>query len=164
MTGSPGRLPRGAIFGCLTLVLLGTIFLALGVGAGKVGWSDLTRVALGEADSWTRAILIDVRLPRILLAALVGAALSAAGASFQAALRNPLADPYILGVSGGAALGAVAFTALVDPMRRGPPSAGRRAAGAMLTIVVLSGWRALGVDGDDRPVARGRDPNASTPP
>ena len=52
-------------------------------------------------------IVLDIRLPRILLGILVGASLSVAGASFQALLRNPLADPYVLGVSSGAALGAI---------------------------------------------------------
>ena len=51
--------------------------------------------------------MVDIRLPRILLGILVGAALSVAGASFQALLRNPLADPYVLGVSSGSALGVI---------------------------------------------------------
>jgi iron complex transport system permease protein len=59
---------------------------------------------LTEAE---RTILFSIRIPRILLAGLVGASLSCAGVVFQALLRNPLADPYVLGVSGGAAVGAV---------------------------------------------------------
>lgn len=58
-------------------------------------------------DSATEAIIWEIRFPRTLLAALVGASLAVAGAVYQAILRNPLADPYILGVSSGAALGAV---------------------------------------------------------
>jgi iron complex transport system permease protein len=54
-----------------------------------------------------RTILLEVRLPRVLLAALLGGALSVAGVVFQALLRNPLADPYVLGVSGGASIGGV---------------------------------------------------------
>ncbi|SDH09407.1 iron complex transport system permease protein [Alteribacillus persepolensis] len=53
------------------------------------------------------AIILDIRLPRVLLAALVGASLALAGAAFQGLLKNPLADPYTLGVSSGSALGAV---------------------------------------------------------
>src|SRR6266567_2259099 len=52
-------------------------------------------------------IIVNIRLPRILLGIIVGASLSVAGTSFQALLRNPLADPYVLGVSSGAALGAI---------------------------------------------------------
>jgi iron complex transport system permease protein len=61
------------------------------------------------ADSLERTILFRIRLPRILLAVAVGGALAAAGATLQALLRNPLADPHMLGVSGGAALGAAAM-------------------------------------------------------
>ena len=57
--------------------------------------------------SQQRAILLDIRLPRILLAASVGASLAAAGAAYQALLRNPLAEPYLLGVSNGAAVGTM---------------------------------------------------------
>src|SRR5213076_1486714 len=58
-------------------------------------------------DKSTELILFQLRLPRVLLAALVGAALAAAGAVFQALFRNPMADPAIIGVSSGAALGAI---------------------------------------------------------
>lgn len=61
----------------------------------------------GEAPSAAVAVVWKVRVPRALLAALVGGSLGVSGAAFQAVLRNPLADPYILGVSGGAGLGAV---------------------------------------------------------
>jgi iron complex transport system permease protein len=67
---------------------------------GRGGAEDLV-------DARAREILFSLRLPRVLLAALVGAALAGAGATLQVVLRNPLADPYILGVSGGAALGAI---------------------------------------------------------
>jgi iron complex transport system permease protein len=62
--------------------------------------------ALFEADSLDRLILVRARIPRVALAAVTGAGLSAVGAALQALLRNPLAEPYLLGVSGGAALGA----------------------------------------------------------
>src|SRR5689334_25180610 len=64
-----------------------------------------------NGDETARAILIGIRLPRALVAALVGATLAVAGVTFQTLLRNPLADPFILGVSGGAACGAAVSTA-----------------------------------------------------
>jgi iron complex transport system permease protein len=64
----------------------------------------------GEPDM-ARVIILRVRLPRVLLAVLAGAALGAAGTVFQGVLRNPLADPYVLGISGGAALGFIAASA-----------------------------------------------------
>jgi len=131
----------GLILGILALGLVGAIWLALGIGVGRAGFGDLARIASEGQDPWTRAILLDVRLPRVLLAALVGAALSGAGVAFQAALRNPLADPYILGVSGGAALGAVMFTAMAGSSQVWSPLGRPVAAftGAMLSVVVLFG-------------------------
>ncbi len=73
-----------------------------------ITWLQLKNAVFGgSASNQTDIILLHVRLPRLLLAALTGATLSLTGAVFQALLRNPLADPYILGVSGGSALGAV---------------------------------------------------------
>ncbi len=69
-------------------------------------------LALGSAERPTAEIVREIRLPRVLLAGLVGAGLATAGALLQALLQNPLADPYILGISGGAALGGVAALAL----------------------------------------------------
>ena len=69
-------------------------------------------LAFGSAEHPTAEIVREIRLPRVLLAALVGAGLATAGALLQALLHNPLADPYILGISGGAALGGVAALAL----------------------------------------------------
>lgn len=68
--------------------------------------------AIGEPRSLDRVLLFEVRLPRITLAAIAGAGLSIVGAAFQALLRNPLAEPYVLGVSGGAAFGATVAIAL----------------------------------------------------
>ncbi|MDR4504357.1 MAG: iron ABC transporter permease [Candidatus Scalindua sp.] len=77
-------------------------------GTVIITWAQLKNTLFGAAPAeQTNIILLKVRLPRLLLAALTGAALSLTGAVFQALLRNPLADPYILGISGGSALGAV---------------------------------------------------------
>jgi iron complex transport system permease protein len=62
--------------------------------------------ATGDYPAWAPRLILDLRLPRIFLALIVGAALSTAGASFQGIFRNPLAEPYLLGVSAGAGLGA----------------------------------------------------------
>jgi len=99
----------------LTLALLGValvaaMMLSLTIGSTAVDVRDLFTASGAAATS--RTILLEVRLPRIFLAAAVGACLSAAGVAFQAILRNPLADPYILGISGGAGLGAILASAL----------------------------------------------------
>jgi iron complex transport system permease protein len=83
-----------------------SILVALTFGAVDLSWR-----ALRDGDAVARAILLDLRLPRVVLAAIVGAALAASGLAFQTLLRNALADPFILGVSGGAACGAAVATA-----------------------------------------------------
>ncbi|HUG00782.1 MAG TPA: iron ABC transporter permease [Longimicrobiales bacterium] len=91
----------------LGLLLVVAAVLAVGVGSAGLPLGDVIDALRGGADEPTRVIVWELRLPRVLLAALVGGALALAGAVFQALLRNPLADPYVLGVSGGAAVGAV---------------------------------------------------------
>ncbi|MEZ4412683.1 MAG: iron ABC transporter permease [Gemmatimonadales bacterium] len=96
-------------------VLLGAAALALlaGLVAGAVdiGWEGLLG-AFFPAPTGDAALVRYLRMPRVLLAFLVGGALSVAGASLQALVRNPLADPYLVGLSGGAGLGAVLAIAL----------------------------------------------------
>jgi len=93
----------------LFLSLLLTIFIASLLGSEKLSFFEL--------NESQQAILFDIRLPRILVGACVGASLAVAGASLQSLLRNPLAEPYLLGVSNGAALGtmlAFAFFAQIE--------------------------------------------------
>lgn len=110
--------PRRGIFLILFLVLalMSTISLSAGMGYLDIAWTDVLRVVAGSltgnaglvggTDALTRTIVMDVRLPRILTAAVVGGGLSLCGVVFQGILLNPLADPYTLGVSAGAAFGA----------------------------------------------------------
>jgi iron complex transport system permease protein len=97
----------------LLATLLVTIALASLIGSVHV---DLARALNAELPNNTdRLILFNTRLPRVLLAAIVGAALATAGASLQGLLRNPLAEPHLIGISGGAALGAVLGVVLGGP-------------------------------------------------
>src|SRR2546422_7864005 len=102
------------------IALLAAIALVGGVaclqfGSERIPLADVARILLSGGDETLTGvsgvsrsvIVLEVRLPRVLLAFLVGASLAAVGVALQALLRNPLADPYILGVSSGAALGAV---------------------------------------------------------
>jgi iron complex transport system permease protein len=100
--------------GILAAVLFVVVVVALKFGAVPISLyglgRDLLHLMLRQSSAISSdygMIVIDIRLPRILLAIFVGASLAVAGTSFQALLRNPLADPYVLGVSSGAALGAV---------------------------------------------------------
>ena len=91
-------------------IVVATASGAVRISPASIGSLALARTGMTQASphesSTDDTIVFDVRLPRVLTAALVGAALSAAGVLFQALFRNPLADPYAMGTSGGAALGA----------------------------------------------------------
>lgn len=108
-TASAGLRPGGGVARLLLLVALLAIAIVLAVRHGAVALplADVADALLGRGDAATVTIVRELRLPRALQAALVGAALALSGAAFQALLRNPLAEPYILGVSSGAAVGAV---------------------------------------------------------
>jgi iron complex transport system permease protein len=105
------RFSGGGLFILILAVLLFTLaivlVLSIGMGATKIGVREVLGSLLnhhpGSTDS---VILLEIRLPRVLASALVGAALSVAGLLFQGLFRNPMADPYVIGSSGGAALGA----------------------------------------------------------
>ncbi len=94
------------VFGLLLTVLASALLAALTVGVVGVGPGDVAAALLGTADPLTRTIVVELRLPRAVLAALIGAALGSAGAAYQALFRNPLADPFVVGASSGAAAGA----------------------------------------------------------
>ncbi len=93
----------------LSILLVGAMLLGLCMGSSeRTVWAALKAVFNpGEGDATLRTIVLQIRLPRVLLAVAVGAALSVGGLVFQALLKNPLAEPYILGISGGSAIGAI---------------------------------------------------------
>lgn len=101
--------------GILTLTAIAVGMICLHLGAQPISYGEVLRVlgdmasdrnSADETSDIARTILLQVRLPRILLGFLVGCSLASVGVALQALLRNPLADPYVLGVSSGAALGA----------------------------------------------------------
>jgi iron complex transport system permease protein len=89
----------------LVLFFLAVILISICVGAVHIPFSTI--FSWGSLTDVHREVLLGTRLPRVLLGAFVGAALSAAGVALQAIFRNPLADPHILGISGGAAIGGI---------------------------------------------------------
>ena len=143
-----------------TLAALGVLLVAVGgfsvaVGSEQVGLTNVIRVLSAEitgrgadVSPEIRIIIADIRLPRVLMAIVVGAALAVAGSAYQALLRNPLADPGILGISSGAALGAIIATIFAESLPISRPVAAF--AGAVITIAVVyalgQGRRESGTD------------------
>jgi iron complex transport system permease protein len=136
--------------GTMSLALLGVwcgaSLLALSIGSVSIPPATALRILQSRVagqpspDTAAEAILMSVRLPRVLLATVVGAALAVAGTAFQSLLRNPLADPYVLGVSTGASTGTILYSiwaaslgaALSSPVVYARPAAAF--AGAVLTV------------------------------
>lgn len=102
----------------LVIALIFSIGLFTAIGSAKVSVGDIFKIILSKIPlfhnyidvsniaSSSMSIIWNLRLPRVLLGALVGASLSIAGAAFQGMFKNPMADPYVIGISSGAALGA----------------------------------------------------------
>lgn len=123
-----GAARLGLALGAVLALLLVSLLLALGLGALEIPpgrilailWAAVT----GESDSATdTAVLLAVRLPRVALAVAVGAGLSTAGAALQGLFRNPLADPQLIGISGGAAMAASGTIVLGGPLLAALPAA-----------------------------------------
>jgi iron complex transport system permease protein len=104
------------ILGAALVLLIAVAVLAIGIGAVGISPGRVVAILLGQSHpditEAHRVVVLTVRLPRVLLALLAGAGLAAAGVLMQALFRNPLADPALIGVSAGAALGAVAVIVL----------------------------------------------------
>lgn len=117
--------PRRLIFAGLILLAVALFVAELALGPVRIAPAAILRALTGTADPATAAIIGSIRLPRALLGLAVGVALGLSGAAMQGILRNPLADPGLIGVSGGAALGAVSILVLGGPLAGGLPEAAR---------------------------------------
>ncbi len=157
------RSHRFAVFAALTALALFSLLLALGAGSVPVAPAELWAALRGEAAGVGGPVVLELRLPRALSAFVTGGLLALAGCLTQVLLRNPLADPYILGISGGAATaallgiaaglggawlsgcafaGALLSMFLVFGLARG--RGGWTSTGLLLTgVVVAAGWGAL---------------------
>jgi len=153
---------RRLLLQCFALLVILFVVVVIAIKFGAVPVSlyalgrDLWNVLLHQRSNISSdyvLIIQNIRLPRILLGIMVGASLSVAGTSFQALLRNPLADPYVLGVSSGAGLGAIlalivephvtlspVFAALLTPL------GAFLGAAATVTVVYLLGRREGQID------------------
>jgi iron complex transport system permease protein len=131
---------RRALLVLLVLVLLAaaSLVLALAVGSVALSLADLLTAVDGDHRSLANQVLFDLRLPRALAAFACGGLLALAGALMQILLRNPLADPYVLGVSGGAAVGALLAMLFGLPLMLAHGGAFVGALAAMLLVFGLA--------------------------
>ncbi len=125
------------ISSAMLVVLAAAAVAGVCVGPAGGGFKSVIGSLLGRApvDAALQDIIWRIRAPRVLMAALVGAALSCGGLVFQALLRNPLAEPYILGISGGAAIGAI--SGILLGLARFPGVSLLSFLGSMLTLALL---------------------------
>lgn len=165
IAGALVRPARARALGALGLGLAAIVVVAAGAGAVAIAPGEVLAVIAGrlgvelpwEASAREEAIVWTLRLPRVLLAALVGAGLAIAGAALQGLVRNPLADPGLVGVSSGASLGAVTYLVLGAPVAAALPAAApwllpaAAFAGGLATTIVALGLAR--VDGRTSPVA-----------
>lgn len=125
---------RLSILAAFSLVLVAGAVLALTVGPFRLTLTEVLAALAGRGEDQAQVVVWNIRLPRVLAAMLVGAALAAAGASYQVLFRNPLVSPDILGVSSGAALGAVCGIFLSLPV---VAIQGAAFLGGMATVLVV---------------------------
>jgi iron complex transport system permease protein len=117
----------------LTVILIASVAVGLAVGSQRLNPASVF------SDTFTRTLFFRLRLPRVLMGMVIGASLAVTGGALQALFRNPLADPYTLGVSGGGALGASIAIALGWSARVAgiPLVFAASFAGAMLAVSVV---------------------------
>ncbi len=142
-------LPAPSILAALAVLLLAAVFLGASFGSTAIPVDVIARILLNgtglfhfarQWDPTDELIILQLRLPVVIGAGLVGMALSVAGVLFQGMLRNPLADPYLIGTSSGAALGAaIAFVLPYDTIYGAyfPLTPVLAFAGAMLTVLFV---------------------------
>lgn len=121
MTAAAGRAsarrsPTAAVLLVLAIALGGAVAAAVALGAVPIPLERVLAAFTGRGEPAENAIVLSLRLPRVLGAALVGAALAMAGALLQGLLRNPLADPYVLGTSAGASVGGTVGLLVAGPL------------------------------------------------
>ncbi len=130
---NPSARRRATLSGLIVLVVI-ALALSLTRGSVDLSWGDAAAALMGKGNALASAVVLDLRLPRALSALVVGSALALAGVLMQVLLRNPLADPYVLGTSGGSAVLVLIAMMAGAPHSVVPVAAG---AGALISMVLL---------------------------
>lgn len=139
--GIPRNVWRTGVLAFLLVLAFVGLFLSLTKGSSVISLSQITNIILQPDDSTRTQIIWNIRMPRTIVAALVGINLSLSGAILQAVMRNPLADPHIIGVSSGAGLAGIAIMILFPELDYLlTPVAFLGAMGAAVIIYILA-WK-----------------------
>ena len=142
ITNTDHRTKRRSLILVALFILLGISMLgSISYGAVSISWQDILRIPFGETKEEWEQIIFNIRIPRMLTGILVGMNLALAGAIMQGVLRNPLADPGILGVTAGAGLGALGVMILFpEYVGLVPLIAFAGALGALFAVYLLA-WK-----------------------
>jgi iron complex transport system permease protein len=137
------RIELRVIVVCVALLVVGVLAFAVNVGYGELAISlpDVLRTLTGAGSAQHDFIVLDLRLPRALVATLCGGALAVSGTIFQTLVRNPLASPDIIGVTAGASLAGVSVFVLVGASAAFIPVAAFAGALSASTLVYVLAWR-----------------------
>lgn len=128
---------RWLLAGALVALSAGVLLLSLATGSAAIGAHRMLHALAGGSDPIARSVLLELRLPRVAAGFAVGGLLALAGVLMQALFRNALADPYVLGVSGGAAVGAIVAMTLGAALALVQASAVLGAFAAILAVYAL---------------------------
>ncbi len=135
---------RAVVAVALIILTLASLWFGLAVGSVKLSQVEVWQALIGQGSDVQRQIVMELRAPRVFAAFACGGLLALAGTLLQVLLRNPLADPYILGISGGAAVGAL--SALTLGMAALSVNIGALlGAVAAIALVFALGWRGRGI-------------------
>ena len=143
--GSLSVLKVSIVLGILLVVLIALVLIACTIGSGGFTIKQIIEALLSEEASTIKTIVLKLRLPRIIMAILVGAALSASGALLQAVMKNPLADPGTIGVSAGAGTAAITVLLIFPSLTMSLPLFAFVGAAFACVLIYAMAWKG-GID------------------
>lgn len=143
--GSVSALRTGMVIGTLAIALLCIIIIACGAGSAGYSIKEILTALMSAENSTIKVVVMKLRLPRIIMAVLVGAALSTSGALLQAVMRNPLADPGTIGVSAGAGTAAITILLIFPGLTMSLPLFAFGGAALACILIYILAWKG-GID------------------
>lgn len=134
-------LKTGSVFGVLIIGLVAMFFISIATGSTKYSLYQIWNAFCNEGDGKIRTIITQLRIPRAVLALMVGACLSAAGALLQSVMKNPLADPGTIGVSAGAGAAAITILLVFPDLTFSVPVFAFAGAAMACVLIYLLAWK-----------------------